>query len=189
MSGHSVNLPGVMLIEPKLFLDSRGYFLETWNDERYPALGLSARMVQDNLSSSKQGVLRGLHYQFPHPQGKLVSVLLGKIFDVAVDIRVGSPTYGEWNGVTLSGEDHRQFYIPPGFAHGYCVLTPRAIVAYKCTELYRPKCESTIAWNDSAIGIQWPVSDPILSAKDADALCLADIPRERLPRYEKTPTA
>lgn len=180
----SITIPGLQLIEPRIFADSRGYFLETWNDDRYEALGFTSRMVQDNLSFSKQGVLRGLHFQNPLPQGKLISVMAGEIFDVAVDIRVGSPTFGLWNGVTLSSENHQQFYIPPGFAHGFCVLSPTALVAYKCTELYQPKNELTIAWNDPSLAIQWPIAEPILSQKDADAARLADIKRERLPIYK-----
>lgn len=180
------NLPGVVLIEPKVFSDPRGFFLETWNRAAYEQAGLPATMAQDNLSSSKQGVLRGLHYQYPFPQGKLVQVLEGEIFDVAVDIRPGSPTFSQWSGARLSSDNRRQIYIPEGFAHGFCVLSPVALVAYKCTELYRPECDAGVAWNDPEIGIDWPVTSPVLSMKDAAAPRLADIPVDRLLPYQTT---
>jgi dTDP-4-dehydrorhamnose 3,5-epimerase len=177
------DLPGVVLVEPKVFADPRGFFAETWNHARYEEVGLPGTMVQDNLSSSSRGVLRGLHFQFPHPQGKLVYVLEGEVLDVAVDIRLGSPTFGRWVGVTLSAANKRQLYIPEGFAHGFCVVSQRALVAYKCTELYRPDCDAGIAWNDPEIGVQWPVTEPILSAKDQASPYLSEIPPHRLPRY------
>ncbi|MDR3394091.1 MAG: dTDP-4-dehydrorhamnose 3,5-epimerase [Parasulfuritortus sp.] len=177
-------LPGVRLIEPKVFGDERGFFMETWNAARYADIGLPERFVQDNLSYSRRGVLRGLHFQNPRAQGKLVYVLAGEVFDVAVDIRLGSPTFGQTAVAILSSENKRQFYIPPGFAHGFCVTSETALFAYKCTELYDPKAEGSILWNDPALGIDWPVDAPELSAKDAAAKTLADFPRERLPVYE-----
>jgi dTDP-4-dehydrorhamnose 3,5-epimerase len=177
----ATDLPGVLVIEPSVFGDARGFFTETWRSDRYAELGLPAVFVQDNLSFSTQGVLRGLHYQHPQGQGKLVYVLQGEVFDVAVDVRVGSPTFGRWAGVTLSADSHRQFYIPPGFAHGFVVLSPTALFAYKCTEYYAPEHEGSLLWSDPALGIAWPVRDPALSAKDAAAPRLADIDRVRLP--------
>ncbi|CAN5806757.1 dTDP-4-dehydrorhamnose 3,5-epimerase [soil metagenome] len=176
-------LPGVLLLEPKVFRDDRGYFLETWNQGRYVELGLPGRFVQDNLSFSKRGILRGLHYQHPRAQGKLVSVAQGEVFDVAVDIRAGSPTFGKWFGALLSAENARQFYIPEGFAHGFVVISDSALFSYKCTEFYQPREEGSIVWNDPEIGIQWPVETPTLSPKDADAPRLLDIPPDRLPRF------
>jgi dTDP-4-dehydrorhamnose 3,5-epimerase len=177
-------LPGVRLIEPKVFGDERGYFMETWNAARYADIGLPQRFVQDNLSYSRRGVLRGLHLQNPNAQGKLVYVLQGEVFDVAVDVRIGSPTFGQTATAILSSDNKRQFYIPPGFAHGFCVTSETALFAYKCTEFYDPKAEASILWNDPALGIDWPVDAPELSAKDAAALALANFPRERLPVYE-----
>ncbi len=174
-------LPGVVVVEPAVFRDDRGYLTEVWNQKRYDGAGLPVRFVQDNLSSSKHGVLRGLHYQWPAAQGKLVSVLHGEVFDVAVDIRLGSPTFGQWVGVTLSSENRHQIYIPEGFAHGFAVLSETALVLYKCTEFYTPSDEASLAWNDPAIGIDWPISEPILAPKDAAAPTLADLPKHRLP--------
>lgn len=177
-------LPGVRLIEPKVFGDKRGFFMETWNAARYADIGLPERFVQDNLSFSRRGVLRGLHFQNPNGQGKLVYVLAGEVFDVAVDIRLGSPTFGQTAMAILSAENKRQFYIPPGFAHGFCVTSETALFAYKCTAFYDSKAEASILWNDPALGIEWPVDSPELSAKDAVAITLADFPRDRLPVYE-----
>ena len=177
------NLLEVRLIEPRVFGDERGFFMETWNAARYADIGLPERFVQDNLSFSRRGVLRGLHFQNPNAQGKLVYVLQGEVFDVAVDIRLGSPTFGQVATAVLSSENKRQFYIPPGFAHGFCVTSETALFAYKCTEFYDPKAEASILWNDPALGIEWPVDSPELSAKDAAALTLAGFPRERLPVY------
>lgn len=177
-------LPGVLIIEPKVFSDARGFFMETWQQERYRECGLPARFVQDNLSFSTQGVLRGLHFQNPNAQGKLVYVLQGEVFDVAVDIRAGSPTFGQWVGVTLSSDNKRQLYIPEGFAHGFCVLSDNALFAYKCTDFYNPRAEAGIIWNDPDIGIDWPVKEPILSQKDSAYPRFIDIPRDRLPRYK-----
>lgn len=178
-------LPGVLLIQPKVFGDERGYFLETWSAERYGSQGLGVSFVQDNLSKSRRGTLRGLHLQHPCGQGKLVYVVLGEVFDVAVDVRVGSPTFGRWVSATLSEANKQQLYVPPGFAHGFCVTSDEAIFAYKCTEAYRPETEVTIAHNDPALGIPWPVSEPTLSKKDLAGLPLAAVAPERLPRYSR----
>ncbi len=175
-------LPGVVIIEPDVFGDERGFFMESWNAQRYAEHGLPASFVQDNLSFSRRGVLRGLHYQNPNPQGKLVHVLKGEVFDVAVDIRPGSPCRGRWVGVTLSADNKRQFYVPPGFAHGFVVTSDTALFAYKCTEPYNPEAEGSVLWNDPDIGIEWPDTGapPTLSAKDVDAPRLKDIPDGRL---------
>ena len=178
------DLPGVLIIEPKIFGDSRGFFFEIWNEERYRQAGIPPLTAQDNISRSAGGVLRGLHFQYPEPQGKLVYVLQGEVFDVAVDIRRGSPTFGRWVGCDLSGENYRQFYVPEGFAHGFCVLSEWALFAYKCTRSYKPAFETAIAWDDPQIDIQWPIRDPMLSTKDRAAPRLADIPQDRLPPYE-----
>jgi dTDP-4-dehydrorhamnose 3,5-epimerase len=177
------DLPGVLILEPKVFGDERGFFMETWNARRYEEAGLPARFVQDNLSYSARGVLRGLHFQHPQPQGKLVSVLRGEVFDVAVDIRVGSPTFGEWTGVTLSAENKRQFYVPPDFAHGFLVTGEDALFFYKCTDYYAPSSEGTVLWNDPEIGIEWPADAPTLSEKDRAAPPLREMPEGSLPRY------
>ena len=173
-------LPGVLIIEPKVFGDARGFFMETYNQQRYHQAGITETFVQDNISSSRKNTLRGLHYQNPNPQGKLVSVLEGEVFDVAVDIRDRSRTFGEWVGVVLSSENKRQFYVPPGFAHGFCVTSETALFAYKCTDLYNASADGGVLWNDSDIGIEWPVDEPILSEKDRRAPRLKDVPRERL---------
>ena len=177
-------IAGVRILEPKVFGDARGFFVETWNQARYAEAGLPERFVQDNLSFSRRGVLRGLHFQNPNGQGKLVYVLQGEVFDVAVDVRLGSPSFGQSVTAILSADNKRQFYIPPGFAHGFCVTSETALFAYKCTEFYEPKSEASILWNDPALGIDWPVTAPELSAKDVAALTLADFPRDRLPIYE-----
>ena len=176
-------LPGVVVVEPKVFGDERGFFMETWNAARYDEAGLPTRFVQDNLSFSTHGVLRGLHFQNPQPQGKLVSVLRGEVFDVAVDIRVGSPTFGEWTGVTLSAENKRQFYVPEDFAHGFVVTSEAALFFYKCTDYYSPSSEGIVLWNDPGIGIEWPTDAPILSERDRVAPPLREMPEGRLPRY------
>lgn len=177
------DIEGVVLIEPAVFGDARGYFFESWHSERYAAWGVPTTFVQDNVSRSARGILRGLHFQEPFSQGKLVQVLEGEVFDVAVDVRVGSPTFGRWVGERLSADNHRQLYIPPGMAHGFCVLSDHALFTYKCTELYHPEAELSIAWDDPAIGIDWPIDKPTLSKKDAAGLRLADCPRDRLPRW------
>jgi dTDP-4-dehydrorhamnose 3,5-epimerase len=176
-------LPGVLILEPRVFRDDRGYFLETWNQAQYAALGIPEPFVQDNLSSSTKGVLRGLHYQHPNGQGKLVSVALGEVFDVAVDIRQESPTFSRWHGVRLSSTNNRSMYIPAGFAHGFVVLSDEALFSYKCTEYYAPSCESSLRWNDPDLAIDWPVSNPKLSSKDLEAPFLQDIPSDRLPGF------
>ena len=180
----SMSLPEVLLIEPNRFGDARGYFLETYHQERYAEAGIDGDFVQDNLSRSARGILRGLHFQHPNDQGKLVYVLAGEVFDVAVDVRVGSPNFGKWTSALLSSEDHRQLWIPPGFAHGFCVTSDTALFAYKCTALYTVADEVGMAWNDPAIGIAWPVAEPQLSAKDKVQPRLADIDPARLPRFE-----
>ena len=174
-------IPGVLIIEPKIFGDARGFFMETWQLQRYEEMGIRGPFVQDNLSFSSRGVLRGLHYQQPHAQGKLVSVVLGEVFDVAVDIRRGSATFGQWVGVLLSGGNNRQLWVPPGFAHGFCVASDTAYFTYKCTDVYTPEAEGGIAWNDPDIGIAWPISDAVLSDKDKEYPRLRDIPANRLP--------
>jgi dTDP-4-dehydrorhamnose 3,5-epimerase len=178
-------LPGVMLIEPRIFRDERGYFLETWSRAVHGAKGLPEVYAQDNLSSSSVGVLRGLHYQFPNAQGKLVSVIRGRVWDVAVDIRVGSPHFGRWVGETLDAESGRQLYIPGGFAHGFVVIGEEpALFSYKCTEGYDPQGQCSIAWDDPDLGIEWPVASPLLSPKDAEAPRLRDISEDRLPGFD-----
>lgn len=177
------SLPGCVVIEPAVFGDARGAFYETFNAERFAEHGLPTSFVQSNVSTSSHGVLRGLHYQWPRPQGKLVTVLEGEVYDVAVDIRRGSPTYGRWEAVILSEENKRQFWIPEGFAHGFVVLGERALFSYLCTDVYRPQFDANVAWNDAAIGIDWPVAEPQLSGKDAKAPLLADIAQDRLPVY------
>ena len=176
-------LEGVVIIEPKVFRDARGFFLESYRADRYAAAGLPARFVQDNHSCSAPGTLRGLHYQLQHAQGKLVRVIRGSIFDVAVDIRRGSPTFGRWVGATLSADNARQFYIPPGFAHGFCVPDQETEVEYKCTDFYAPDDERGIAWNDPTIAIDWPVTKPLLSEKDRGFQPLS-ADRKDLPTYE-----
>ncbi|OQY07177.1 MAG: dTDP-4-dehydrorhamnose 3,5-epimerase [Planctomycetales bacterium 4572_13] len=177
-------IDGVLIFEPKVFGDRRGFFMETWNRNRYRQAGLDVEFVQDNVSSSSQGVLRGLHYQNPQPQGKLVQVLKGEVLDVAVDIRVGSPSFGKVATCLLSDENHRQFYIPGGFAHGFCVLSETALFLYKCTALYNAKTEGGLLWSDPDLGIDWQVTDPILSKKDSSLPYLKDIPMENLPVYK-----
>lgn len=177
-------LSGVVIIEPKVFGDTRGFFQETWQKSRYEALGIQGEFVQDNLSFSTRGVLRGLHYQQPHAQGKLVSVIQGEVFDVAVDIRSGSPTFGQWVGVMLTGDNHRQIWVPPGFAHGFCVISETSYFTYKCTDVYTPEAEGGIVWNDPDIGIEWPLADVSLSAKDKLYPRLKDIAPDRLPIFK-----
>jgi dTDP-4-dehydrorhamnose 3,5-epimerase len=174
-------LPGVLIIEPKVFGDDRGFFYESFQAARYAQAGLSGPFVQDNHSRSVKRTLRGLHFQEPRGQGKLVQVLRGTVYDVAVDIRRGSPHFGKWVGVELSEGQPRQVWIPPGFAHGFCVLSDSADFFYKCTQFYAPEAEQSIAWDDPRIGIRWPVSDPILSPKDRNAPRLDDAPV--LPRF------
>lgn len=177
-------LPGCVVIEPAVFSDARGFFFETWNAERFGALGLPTRFTQSNVSCSSKGVLRGLHYQWPRPQGKLVSVLEGEVYDVAVDIRRGSPTFGKWDAVLLSAENRRQLWIPEGFAHGFAVLSERAVFSYLCTDSYVKESDAAVRWNDAEIAVDWPISAPVLSAKDEAAPFLRDIAEDRLPVYQ-----
>lgn len=170
-------LPEVIVVEPDVFKDDRGFFLETWHQEKFREGGLPETFVQDNHSFSVRNVLRGLHAQIRHPQGKLVRAVAGEVFDVAVDIRPGSPTFGQWVGEVLSGENFKQLWIPPGFAHGFCVTSETAHVLYKCTELYRRDDEVSILWNDPDIGIEWPVREPLLSPRDQQARRLQEISR------------
>lgn len=178
-----IQQPGPVLVEPVVRADHRGYFVETWNADRYSEHGLPAAFSQDNVSHSVRGVLLGLHYQHPRPQGKLVCVMDGEIFDVAVDIRVGSPTFGRWYGAWLSSDNHRQLYVPEGFAHGFCVMSREALVSYKCTDVYRAECDRNVAWNDPAIGIDWPIGKPRLSPRDAAAPRLDEIGESDLPVF------
>lgn len=178
-------LSGVLILEPRVFRDDRGFFYESFNAEVFahlPVEGLPTSFVQDNHSRSTEGVLRGLHYQLQRPQGKLVTCVRGTIFDVAVDIRVGSPTFGRWTGMTLNGDTPRYVWIPPGFAHGFCALSPVADVIYKCTEVYDATDDRGVLWSDEYIGISWPVHDPITSPKDRQFIGL-DPKRQDLPRY------
>lgn len=177
------DLPGCRIIDPAVFGDERGFFFETWNAERFAEAGLPARFVQSNVSASAQGVLRGLHYQWPNPQGKLVSVLEGEVYDVAVDIRRGSPHFGKSTAVILSAKNKRQLWIPEGFAHGFAVLSERAIFSYLCTAQYDRAADAGIRWDDPEIGIEWPVTEPLLSEKDANAPMLKDVDPGRLPIY------
>jgi len=180
----STDLPGVHIVTPEVFKDSRGFFMETYNREKYRLLGLDRTFVQDNYSHSRRGTVRGLHYQLRHPQAKLVSVIWGEIYDVAVDIRLGSPTFGKWVAQVLSEENRCQLFIPEGFAHGFCVLSDRADVMYKCTDFYEKGDDHGILWSDPAIGIDWPDIQPIVSEKDLSLAPLAEVHRERLPLYE-----
>ena len=176
------SLPEVLKIEPKIFEDERGYFYESWKKDRYQDHGLSGEFVQDNISRSSKGTLRGLHFQEPNAQGKLVMVLTGRVFDVAVDVRLGSPRFGQWVGMELSDENHFQLWIPAGFAHGFCVLSARADFFYKCTSLYCPETERVVRYDDPAIGVDWPDVELNLSQKDMAAPLLADV--AVLPAFE-----
>ncbi len=174
------SLEGVRVIEPKVIDDPRGYFMEIHHRKRYREAGIACEFVQDNLSYSVRGTLRGLHYQLPHAQEKLVQVLTGEIYDVAVDIRRGSPTFGRWVGVYLSDKNHRQIFLPKGFAHGFCVVSETAHVLYKCSDFYSHPDEKGILWSDSDIQIDWPITAPILSEKDRKYPSLAEISPEQL---------
>jgi len=181
MNRLDTGLPDVILLEPKRFGDDRGFFMEMFHAKRYEEAGIAGPFVQDNFSRSAKGILRGLHFQEPNAQGKLVQVLAGAVYDVAVDIRRGSPTFGRWVGVELSADNRRQLWVPAGFAHGFCVLSESADFHYKCTDFYSPATERGIAWNDPDLGIPWPVTSPLLSAKDSAAPRLKDAPL--LPSY------
>lgn len=178
-------LAGLLVVEPRVFEDERGFFMESFQAERYRAHGVEAEFVQDNHSRSRRGVLRGLHFQRRHPQGKLIYTVRGAVYDVAVDLRRGSPTFGRHVGLVLSDENRRQLYVPPGFAHGFCVLSDWADVTYKCTDFYRPGDEGGVRWDDPDLAIRWPLDGPpVLSEKDAALPRLADLAPEDLPRAE-----
>lgn len=183
MKVESTSLPGVLIFEPDVFGDSRGFNLETWRESRYRAAGIDVGFRQDNLSRSQGGVLRGLHLQHPSAQAKLVWVLEGEVFDVAVDVRVGSPSFGGWVGATLSSQNNRQLFVPEGFAHGFCVTSESVLFAYKCSREYAPDEELSVLWNDPEIGVDWPIGDPLLSQRDRAAPRLSEIDPDRLPRY------
>jgi dTDP-4-dehydrorhamnose 3,5-epimerase len=176
-------LPSAVLLEPEVFRDERGYLMETWSARRYAGLGLDVAFAQENVSFSRRGVLRGLHFQHPNAQGKLVQVLAGEVFDVAVDVRIGSPSFGKWAGVSLSGENQRQFYVPPGFAHGFLVTGESALVCYKCTALWEPEDEKCLLWSDPDLAIGWPAAAADLSAKDRAARRLRDFEAGELPVF------
>lgn len=185
MKPSNTNLPGVFIIEPAYFKDDRGFFMETYQKKRYQEWGIACEFVQDNLSFSIRGTLRGLHYQYPNEQAKLVQVIQGEVFDVAVDIRRGSPTFGKWTGATLTGENKLQLFIPEGFAHGFCVTSQTATFVYKCSDYYSPENEHGILWSDPDIGIQWPTISPLLSDKDQNYMCLKDIQKKQLPKLKQ----
>ncbi|MGH8123114.1 MAG: dTDP-4-dehydrorhamnose 3,5-epimerase [Rudaea sp.] len=177
------DLPGCLVIEPQTIGDARGFFYESFHAEKYKNAGLDLRFVQTNVSRSAHGVLRGLHYQWPNPQGKLVSVLEGEVYDVAVDIRRGSPTFARWTAAVLSADNKRHFWIPEGFAHGFAVLSDHATFVYQCTALFDHAADAGIRWNDGDIAVDWPLSAPLLSEKDQRTPFLRDVPHDRLPEY------
>jgi dTDP-4-dehydrorhamnose 3,5-epimerase len=183
MEVRKTEIPGVVVIQPRVFGDKRGLFKETYQSRRYHEAGLPADFVQDNLSRSCRGALRGLHFQIEHPQGKLLQVFWGEVFDVAVDLRRDSPSFGKWFGLTLSESNHTQLYVPPGIAHGFYVVSETADVFYKCTDFYYPEYERTLVWNDPDVGIEWPlVGEPVLSEKDQRGL-----PLSKIECYERSP--
>ena len=177
-------LPGCVVIEPAVHGDARGFFYESFNAARFAQAGLESAFVQTNVSRSAQGVLRGLHYQWPNPQGKLVSVLEGEVYDVAVDIRKGSPMFGRWAAAILSADNKRHFWIPEGFAHGFAVLSQNATFVYQCTAPYDRAADSGVRWNDAALAIDWPIAEPLLSDKDQRTPFLAEVPREKMPLFQ-----
>lgn len=179
----TTSIEGIFIIEPKTFKDKRGFFMETYNRNRYNESGINATFVQDNLSYSLKNTLRGLHFQIKHPQAKLIQVVSGEIFDVAVDLRPDSVTFGKWTGIHLSDENRRQVFIPEGFAHGFCVLSEFALFYYKCSDFYAPDDECGIIWSDSDIGIEWPVENPIISEKDKQYQKLSGLTAEKLPSF------
>jgi dTDP-4-dehydrorhamnose 3,5-epimerase len=182
----TTELPDVLLIEPRIFGDARGWFCETWQRERYAEAGIDGDFVQDNQSFSARGTLRGMHIQNPFGQGKLVQVIAGQVYDVAVDVRRGSPNFGRWAGAHLSSENKHQLWVPKGFLHGFLVLSDTALFSYKCTDLYHPETQFAVRWNDPDIGIQWPdAGELLLSDKDRDAPLLRDIPESQLPEYTR----
>ena len=172
----STELPGLLLVQPRVFPDPRGFFVERYQRQRYHDAGINIDFVQDNHSRSSRGALRGLHYQIEHPQGKLVGVTQGEVYDVAVDMRRGSPTFGRWLGFVLSEQNQHQLYVPPGFAHGFCVVSETADFVYKCTDYYFPEHERVLLWNDPELAIPWPIENPILSGRDAQGVRFADAP-------------
>jgi dTDP-4-dehydrorhamnose 3,5-epimerase len=180
MRAVQTRLKGPLILEPRVFEDARGFFMETWNAKRYRELGIPEVFVQDNVSLSHRGVIRGLHFQNPSPQGKLVTVLDGAVHDVVVDLRRGSATFGEWVGVELSSENRRQVWIPEGFAHGFQALTDRALFSYKCTDYYAARAERSIRWDDPTLGIHWPIEPPVVSDRDRVAPLLHEFPAEWL---------
>ena len=180
MDVSDTDLPGVRLLEPDVYVDDRGSFMETWNARDYGHHGISVTFVQDNLSRSREEVLRGLHFQNPRPQAKLISVVAGAVYDVVVDVRLESDTFGEWHGTVLSAENARQLYVPEGYAHGFVATSGEVLFHYKCTDFYHPEADRTVRWDDPQIGIEWPVEDPLLSSKDAGAPLLDEMPREAL---------
>ncbi len=179
------NIPDIIIIEPQCFGDERGFFLESFHEQHYAEIGIANNFKQDNLSRSSHGILRGLHYQVEQPQGKLIFVARGEIFDVAVDIRQGSPSFGQYTSTILNDENHRQIYIPPGFAHGFCVLSEKVDMIYKCTDYYSKQSERGILWNDPTVNINWPAMDFTLSERDQGFLALNDIAATDLPSYKK----
>lgn len=183
MKRTETRLTGPLIIEPDVFEDHRGFFCETYHQKRYASFGIKSNFVQDNVSYSTKHTLRGLHFQLKHPQAKLVQVLQGEVFDVAVDIRVGSPQFGQWVGVTLSASNKRQFFVPEGFAHGFCVVSDHALFHYKCSDFYEPDDDHGVLWCDSDLGINWPVKDPVVSKKDTVLGLLKSIPEASLPVY------
>ena len=184
MKVSQTDLPGVLLIEPRIFGDERGWFCESWQLERYAEAGIEGEFVQDNQSYSGRGILRGLHIQHPFSQGKLVQVIHGEVFDVAVDARRGSPHFGRWTGAYLSGENKHQLWVPTGFLHGYLVLSDTVLFSYKCTELYHPETDLSVRWDDPDIGIDWPQTvEATLSEKDRNGMLLRAVPDNRLPTY------
>ena len=183
MKVFETGLPGVLIIEPQVIGDERGFFMESFQQRRYAQAGVTGPFVQDNVSCSRRGVLRGLHFQHPQAQGKLAYVLHGEVFDVALDVRWGSPTFGKWFATRLSAENHRQLWLPAGFAHGFCVTSDVVLFCYKCTDYYDRDAEGTVLWNDQALAIDWPVECPQLSGKDANARPLSKIEAKKLPLY------
>lgn len=183
MKARKTRLDEVLVVDPDVFEDGRGFFLETYHKAKYGELGITENWVQDNLAFSRQQVLRGMHLQHPQGQAKLVQVLQGEVFDVAVDVRRGSPSFGRWTGEILSASNKRQMYVPAGFAHGYCVLSETALFHYKCSGLYAPQHEMGVLWSDPDLGIEWPVKNPVVSEKDGKLPRLAEIPLEKLPVY------
>jgi dTDP-4-dehydrorhamnose 3,5-epimerase len=181
----SLEIEDVKLVKPRVFPDDRGFFMQTYHEKQYREAGITARFVQDNWSRSTQGVLRGLHYQLKNPQDKLVSVIRGEVFDVAVDIRRGSPTFGKWVGAILSEENRHQLFVPKGFAHGFCVLSDEVDFVYKCSDFYTPGDEYGVRWDDPDIGIEWLGAGFLVSEKDQKVSFLKDIPEKRLPSFKK----